>query len=748
MAISIGDALLKIGVDTRGVDKGLQGLGNKLKKHQKAIGLGILAAGGAIVAAGAMSVKAYAKMGDEVGKMAKRTGFSTEALSELRHAAEISGSSLGSLEKGVKKMAMSVSDAKDGLATYTREFDKIGVSIEELEGLNPEEQFFRIAEAIASLEDPTQRAASAQKILGRAGTELLPLFAEGTEGMAALRKEAHELGIVFDEEAAKKAEDFTDALTRLNKSIDGVKFAIADALIPVLEPLIEQVTDATKDVGSWVKENKELAQTVAMGGVLMMGLGGLLLILPKLKMAVIALSGALRTLMLSPITMLISGLAMLGYGIYAVTKHHTDWNKIVEASTKFNESLEKTQGKVNDKVIEAAKEYIALREAYGQIRPEEITHIQNLRDMIASHEEYQVKLVEWKENIVKYHKAVREATSEADAEVIKGLKGRIELQEEELDLLRQRTIIMLEQYEWDKRYLRLEEERQKMLRGESNLYGELLIDYYEAIKARVAMGVASEKETRWLAANGKAMMDYMGIVEQQTSATLTKTGAMEEQTTGVKKLTDAELGLESATKFVASAFSSATDAMKGWTVAYDYITGKKYLHPPERLTKGAWKTRAEKLYPEEQVAAYKEAFGEDWERRITWYGPTEGVTVEQARLAREFGREHPAGGPTGMVETKEEWDKAFKEYEQKWEGLGKTLGEHPYYEQGGIAMRPVLAHIAEKSPEAVIPLDKLGKMFGVGRSVNIYVELDGRTIARTIGQPLVDEIRVRQGLRI
>ncbi len=69
------------------------------------------------------------------------------------------------------------------------------------------------------------------------------------------------------------------------------------------------------------------------------------------------------------------------------------------------------------------------------------------------------------------------------------------------------------------------------------------------------------------------------------------------------------------------------------------------------------------------------------------------------------------------------------------------------FQAGGIAMRPMLATIAERQPEAVIPLNKLEGMMG-GKKVNIFVELDGRTIARAIGQPLVDEIRLRTGVRI
>ena len=50
-------------------------------------------------------------------------------------------------------------------------------------------------------------------------------------------------------------------------------------------------------------------------------------------------------------------------------------------------------------------------------------------------------------------------------------------------------------------------------------------------------------------------------------------------------------------------------------------------------------------------------------------------------------------------------------------------------------------------PEVVAPLDKLEGMLG-GRLVNIYVELDGRIIAKAIGQPLVDEIRLKTGVHI
>ncbi len=249
MAIKIGDALLKLGVDKRDFDRDMKGLSGAINRHKKAIGIAMVGMGVAAIGAAAASVKAFADMGDEVQKMALRTGFSTEALSELRHAAEISGANLGTLEKGVKRMSGTILDAQDGLETYVRSFRHIGIEVQELDGLNPEEQFLRIAEAIAEVEDPTKRAAIAQDIFGRAGTELLPLFAAGKEGLKDLREEAHKLGIVFDQEAADSAAEFKDSLTRLDGAVNGLKFTLAKELMPAMDAGIPLMTEWARALG-------------------------------------------------------------------------------------------------------------------------------------------------------------------------------------------------------------------------------------------------------------------------------------------------------------------------------------------------------------------------------------------------------------------------------------------------------------------------------------------------------------------
>lgn len=247
---------VRVGADTGEMERKLSSAQKRIKAFRTSInqiGKRMAVAGAAVAAAAGLMVKKYVEVGDQVDKMRKRTGFSAESLSELSYAAEICGADLGLLEKGVKRMAKTITDADEGMATYIRSFDRMGIKVKDIKNLKPEEQFRIITEALAELGDETVQAATAQDIFGRAGTMLLPLMKEGKEGIRKLREEAHRLGIVFDEEAAAKAAAFKDSQTALKKSIQGVGFAVAKEFMPLLTSLAQHFTDVFVNVRSNTK---------------------------------------------------------------------------------------------------------------------------------------------------------------------------------------------------------------------------------------------------------------------------------------------------------------------------------------------------------------------------------------------------------------------------------------------------------------------------------------------------------------
>ncbi len=323
--MDLGDAKITIKVDDKASGQ-LDKIGRNaeaMSKKFRTMGKVMVGVGIAIAGALAGAVVMYAKAGDEVHKMALRTGFATEALSELRHVAMLSGTDLSSIEKATKKMAKTIVDASDGMVTYIRAFDRIGLSAEALLQLAPEEQFWTIAKAIGDLEDPTLKAATAVDIFGRAGTMLLPMLEMTSEQLTAAQQAAHDTGIVFDEEAAAKAAVLTDAMGTLKESLQGVAFALAEDLVPSISDFLEnKVIPTIQSIKDWITENEGLAKTLGVVAGIFIAGGALLLGLSFVAKAIMAINAALIIMhgLMGPAgwAKLAAGIAIAGGAIFAI----------------------------------------------------------------------------------------------------------------------------------------------------------------------------------------------------------------------------------------------------------------------------------------------------------------------------------------------------------------------------------------------------------------------------------------------
>ncbi len=181
---------------------------------------------------------------------------------------------------------------KDKAKEVPDAFTQLGLKIEDIKALKPEEQFWKVAEALAAIPDPTTRAALAVDLFGRSGTDLLPILAEGKAGMEAMKQKAKELGVVFDAEAAAKADRLGDAMTDLETSTMGLRIAVAEAITPAVQKLAEDMTKMITKVMEWTKANPELANTILKVGVALIGAGGLLFAITKIIAVVRAMAAA------------------------------------------------------------------------------------------------------------------------------------------------------------------------------------------------------------------------------------------------------------------------------------------------------------------------------------------------------------------------------------------------------------------------------------------------------------------------
>lgn len=337
-AIRAGRAFVELFADDTKLVRGLRAAEKKLRAFGASIsrmGRQMATLGSAILTPLVAASKAFAVMGDSVGKMAKRTGFSTEALSELSFAAQQSGTTIETLENGVRKMQRTIADAGQGSKTAADALGMLGLSYQQLSRLSPEAQFKLIADRLSQIKNPTLRAALAMQVFGKSGTAMLPMLEHGAAGIESLQQEARALGLTMSTEDASAAEDFTDALGRLWKVVKMTTFQVGAALAPALQQLAGWVTKVIVTFNDWLKQNRQVVVTVAKiaaavvaGGIALMLFGGTIsalgLALGKLAGIITTVGAVFKALgvaiafLSQPVVLVIAAVAALGtYLIYA-----------------------------------------------------------------------------------------------------------------------------------------------------------------------------------------------------------------------------------------------------------------------------------------------------------------------------------------------------------------------------------------------------------------------------------------------
>lgn len=360
--VEIGAVSDKLVAGLKSAQKRLAAFGSQVRS----VGLGVTGAGLAAITPLLAAAKVFSDSGDVLDKASIRTGISVEALSELKHAAELSGTNLETLENGIRTMQRTLGEAAKGSGSATDALNQLGLTAADLEGLSPEEQFELLADRVARIEDPTLRAAAAMKVFGKSGTSLIPLIEGGASGINALQEEARRLGLTVSGETAKDAADLNDALGSMSAVVKKVVFAIGSALAPTLSRVINVMATIGSTVIRWIEANKPLilsifkvvAVVVAVGsailgaGVAIAGigavLGGLAAIVPFVT-AAIGVAISVFAAITSPIGLAITAVVALGAIILKVTgagQVALDW--LGERFQELGAAFTKIMGGISD----------------------------------------------------------------------------------------------------------------------------------------------------------------------------------------------------------------------------------------------------------------------------------------------------------------------------------------------------------------------------------------------------------------
>jgi hypothetical protein len=225
------DLLMKTGsfeTDTKRAEKALANFERKAKETGKAVGLAFVAAGTAIAASVKLSIDSF----DELSKAAQKIGVSTEALSALKYAADLSDVSFESLQTAIGKLSVNIENFREGAKSAVDTFNKIG--LDPTQFATTDALLSEIADKFAALPDGAQKSALAVELFGKAGRDLIPFLNQGKDGIKQLTDEAAKLGVVISTQTGAAAEQFNDNLTRLKTAVTGFRSQLAIELLPTL----------------------------------------------------------------------------------------------------------------------------------------------------------------------------------------------------------------------------------------------------------------------------------------------------------------------------------------------------------------------------------------------------------------------------------------------------------------------------------------------------------------------------------
>ncbi len=176
---------------------------------------------------------------DKLDELAVRTGVAVEELAGLQLAFQQSGMDSGALQMSMSKLSKAMVDGSDALTS-------MGLSARNADGSlkSTRQMLGEVADKFNTYEDGAGKAALAIELFGKSGTDMLPLLAEGSEGLAKFDEMARALGLTMSTETAAQAGKFNDTVELLGMGLQGVGMQVAAQLLPTLQNLAGQFLES------------------------------------------------------------------------------------------------------------------------------------------------------------------------------------------------------------------------------------------------------------------------------------------------------------------------------------------------------------------------------------------------------------------------------------------------------------------------------------------------------------------------
>lgn len=176
--------------------------------------------------------QATAAAAEKVEQISQQTGIAQTTLEGWSVALARTGGDAAQFAQAFTALSKDIETAR-GAADFSKtKFAEMGLSLKDLG--STETVIRAVADRIATMKDPAERARLATDLLGKAGLALIPAFAQGSAGLDAAAQKAMQFGLVLDESSRTHLLQYDDALDDLGKAWQGLTTKVGAAAAPIL----------------------------------------------------------------------------------------------------------------------------------------------------------------------------------------------------------------------------------------------------------------------------------------------------------------------------------------------------------------------------------------------------------------------------------------------------------------------------------------------------------------------------------
>lgn len=282
----------------------------------------------------AMAVQA-GQSADEINTLAKQTGLSTEQIQKFSYASDIIDVDLETLTGSLAKLTKNMQSAKNGSKNTQDAFDALGVSILDQNGnlRSNQEVFSEAINALAGIEEETQRDAYAMQIFGKSAQDLNPLILGGADALERLGNEAEAAGLILSQDALDSANEFNDSIDKVKATASASFGKIAGQLADVLMPVLEQLTDIISQVLTFISgmspETLQVITTILLVVAAISPIAGMIssiiTVVKGLGTALAFLSANPILLIIAAVVAAVAAIALFGDQIQAILSKADDF---------------------------------------------------------------------------------------------------------------------------------------------------------------------------------------------------------------------------------------------------------------------------------------------------------------------------------------------------------------------------------------------------------------------------------------